>query len=99
MTLSLSRFDMLSDQRPCSACRLITSPHRGSGCYMGQGATVYLADDWSDKWILDTTIHGLGAVMRFYVGMADQIEITDTEDSASLKSAIRAFVSENQRQD
>lgn len=60
---------------------------------------LYPAEDGSDKWILDTTLHGLGAVMRFYIGMADQIEIMETEDSARLQSAIRTFVSDNLRQD
>lgn len=54
---------------------------------------LYPVDDGSDKWILDTTIHGLGAAVRFYISMADQIEIMDTEDSARLKSAVRDFVS------
>lgn len=53
---------------------------------------LYPAADGSDKWILDTTLHGLDAVRRFYVGIADQIEIMDTEDSQTLKSHIRDYV-------
>ena len=43
------------------------------------------------RWILDTTLHGLSAVKRFYLGLADQIEIMDTEDSDKLKEEIRSF--------
>lgn len=46
------------------------------------------------KWILDTTLHGLGAVRRFYLGLADQIEIMETEDSEKLKAEIRSFADE-----
>ena len=45
-----------------------------------------------EKWILDTTLHGLGAVRRFYLGLADQIEILDTEDSDTLRNDIKSFI-------
>ncbi|MGN1215103.1 MAG: WYL domain-containing protein [Candidatus Cryptobacteroides sp.] len=48
-----------------------------------------------DSWILDTRLHGLEGVRRFYLGLADQIEILDTEDSEELKEAIRDFVTGN----
>lgn len=47
------------------------------------------------RWILDTHLHGLGAVRRFYLGLADQIEILDTEDSEKLKADIREFIDKN----
>ncbi len=47
--------------------------------------------DGRDHWILDTTLYGLGAVRRFYLGLADQIEILDSEDSEVLKAEIQAF--------
>lgn len=47
--------------------------------------------DGRDHWILDTTLYGLGAVRRFYLGLADQIEILDSEDSEKLKAEILAF--------
>ena len=45
-----------------------------------------------DKWILDTHLHGLGAIRRFYLGLADKIEILDSEDSEALKEEIRSYV-------
>ena len=48
-----------------------------------------------NKWILDTYVNGLGAVRRFYLGLADKIEILDTEDSEYLKECINDFVREN----
>lgn len=50
-----------------------------------------------ERWILDTTLHGFGAVRRFYLGLADQIEIMDTEDSEMLKKEIATFVDKNIR--
>ena len=44
------------------------------------------------RWILDTTLHGLGAVRRFYIGLADQIEILDTEDADTLRDDIKSFI-------
>ena len=49
----------------------------------------------SGKWILDTTLHGLGAVRRFYLGLADHIEIMDTEDADKLREEIRRFTEKN----
>ena len=51
---------------------------------------LYPIDD--DKWILDTRLQGLGAVRRFYLGLADKIEILDTEDSGKLKEEIRNYI-------
>lgn len=51
--------------------------------------------DGRDHWILDTTLYGLGAVRRFYLGLADQIEILDSEDSEALKREIRSFTKES----
>lgn len=48
-----------------------------------------------ERWILDTYLHGLGAVRRFYLGLADQIEILDTEDSDELKKSIKEFIGKN----
>ena len=48
--------------------------------------------DGHDHWILDTTVYGLGALRRFYLGLADQIEILDSEDSETLKQEIRRFI-------
>ena len=50
-----------------------------------------LYDDGEGNWILDTTVYGLGAVRRFYLGLADKIEILDTEDSDKLNAEIAAF--------
>ena len=48
--------------------------------------------DGPNHWILDTTLYGLGAVRRFYLGLADQIEILDSEDSDALKEELRSFL-------
>lgn len=44
-----------------------------------------------ERWILDTTLHGLAAARRFYMGLADHIEILDTEDADKLREEIRSF--------
>ena len=54
-----------------------------------------LYEEKKNKWILDTWVNGLGAVRRFYLGLADNIEILDTEDSEELKADIAAFVKAN----
>ncbi len=54
---------------------------------------LYPTDD--GKWILDTQLHNLGAVRRFYLGLADKIEILETEDSGKLKEDIRKYIEEN----
>lgn len=74
---------------------------------MDVGARNYLLEEYScaellpesefyeekkNKWILDTHLNGLGAVRRFYLGLADKIEILDTEDSEALKSEIAEYV-------
>ncbi len=54
-----------------------------------------LYEEKKNKWILDTKVNGLGAVRRFYLGLADKIEILDTEESEELKADISAFVKAN----
>ena len=76
---------------------------------MDVGAKNYLLEEYScaeklpkeefyeeekNKWILDTHVNGLGAVRRFYLGLADKIEILDTEDSEELRKEIGAFIKE-----
>lgn len=46
-------------------------------------------------WILDTRVNGIGAVRRFYLGLADRVEILESEDSEELKAEIDKFVKEN----
>ena len=45
-----------------------------------------------NKWILDTHLNGLGAVRRFYLGLADKIEILETEDSDALREDVAEYV-------
>ena len=52
-------------------------------------------EEKKNKWILDTHVNGLGAVRRFYLGLADKIEILDTEDSEELKKAVSDFLKEH----
>jgi hypothetical protein len=40
-------------------------------------------------------LNGFGAVRRFYLGLADKIEILDTEDSEALEKDIADYVREN----
>ncbi len=54
-----------------------------------------LYPDGDGHWILETRVNGLGGVRRFYLGLADKIEILDTEDSDILKEEIKRFVEEN----
>ncbi len=54
-----------------------------------------LYEDEDGKWILDTRLQGLGAMRRFFLGLADKIEILPTEDSEKLKSDIREYVKGN----
>ena len=49
----------------------------------------------NNKWILDTHLNGLAAVRRFYLGLADKIEILETEDSEALKEDIAEYVRRN----
>lgn len=51
-----------------------------------------LYEESKDIWILDTYLQNFGALRRFYLGLADQIEILDTEDSDDLKADIADFV-------
>lgn len=77
---------------------------------MDVGALNYLLEEYStagslpkeelyeespNKWILDTKIQDFGAVRRFYLGLADKIEILDSEDSKALKEDIARFLKEN----
>lgn len=74
---------------------------------MDVGARNYLQEEYScaeklpesefyeekkNKWILDTHVNGLGAIRRFYLGLADKIEILETEDSEEIKADIDAFI-------
>ena len=52
----------------------------------------FYQEEKNNKWILDTHVNGLGAVRRFYLGLADKIEIMDTEDSDELKKEIAEYV-------
>lgn len=54
-----------------------------------------LYEESRDKWILDTRVNGLGAVRRFYLGLADKIEILDTEDSDALRKECSQYVKDN----
>ena len=77
---------------------------------MDVGAKNYLLEEYSraeklvgkdiyeeekDKWILDTRVYGLSAVRRFFLGLADKIEILPTEDSNELRKSISGFVKDN----
>lgn len=55
---------------------------------------LYPLDENGETWMLDTTLHGLEAARRFVIGLADQVEIMDTEDSDKLKEKIREFARE-----
>lgn len=54
---------------------------------------LYPDPEKNNKWILDTHLNGLAAVRRFYLGLADKIEILETEDSDALKADIAEYVS------
>ena len=45
-------------------------------------------------WILETGVYDYAGVCRFYLGLADKIEILDTEDSDKLKEDIRKYKEE-----
>ena len=76
---------------------------------MDVGAKNYLLEEYSmaeklpkdefyeekkNKWILDTRVNGLGAVRRFYIGLADKIEILESEDAEELRASISDFLDE-----
>ena len=46
-------------------------------------------------WRLDTTIYALEPARAFFLSMADEIQIQDTEDSEELRKSIRDFVLEH----
>ena len=50
-----------------------------------------LYEEKKNIWILDTYVNGLGAVRRFYLGLADKIEILETENSSELKKEIQDY--------
>lgn len=54
---------------------------------------LYMEED--GHWILDTHLHGLGAIRRFYLGLANKMEILETEDSAALLEDIKKYLSKN----
>ena len=54
-----------------------------------------LYEETREKWILDTMVNGLLPARRFYLGLADKIEILDTEDSEALKKDIAEYVATN----
>ena len=54
-----------------------------------------LYKDGANHWILDTVVYGWDAVRRFYLGLAADIEILDTEDSEELKAEIRSYIEKN----
>ena len=54
-----------------------------------------LYEDADGTWILDTTVNGLGAVRRFYLGLADKIKILEGGDSEELKEDIARYVRKN----
>ena len=77
---------------------------------MDVGARNYLLEEYSNavnlptsefyeetpgKWILDTHLQGLGAIRRFYLGLADKIEILETEDSRALEDDIQAYMKQH----
>lgn len=51
--------------------------------------------DGPNHWILDTVVYGWDAVRRFYLGLAANIEILDSEDSDALKANIRSYIEAN----
>lgn len=51
-----------------------------------------LYEEKKDVWILDTHVYGLEATRRFYLGLAEKIEILETEDSETLKMNIAEYV-------
>ena len=48
-------------------------------------------EEKNNKWVLDTHVNGLGAVRRFYLGLADKIEILESEDAEALREEIASF--------
>ncbi|MCI2108172.1 MAG: WYL domain-containing protein [Bacteroidales bacterium] len=74
---------------------------------MGLRAMTYLCDTYTNAsrnmfelvsngiWRLDTIIYALDPARSFYLSMADEIEIQDTEDSEALRKIIRDFVLEH----
>lgn len=54
---------------------------------------LYMEED--GHWILDTHLHGLGAIRRFYLGLADKMEILETEDSSTLLNDLTKYMDKN----
>lgn len=74
---------------------------------MGLRAMAYFCDTYANAsrdmfelvangvWRLDTTIYALEPARAFFLSMADEIQIQDTEDSEELRKSIRDFVLEH----
>lgn len=74
---------------------------------MGLGAMVSCCDTFANAsrdmfelvangvWRLDTTIYALEPARAFFLSLADEIQIQDTEDSDALRKNIRDFVLEH----
>ena len=48
-----------------------------------------------DRWILDTKVSNVIGVRRFFIGLADKVEILETEDSEAIKRNVREFLEES----
>lgn len=46
------------------------------------------------RWILDTYISNVVGVRRFYIGLADKIDILETEDSEKIHEEIQSFMNQ-----
>ena len=53
-----------------------------------------LYEESNGVWVLDTYLQGIGAIRRFYLGLADKMEILDTEDAPVIRREITKFVNE-----
>lgn len=51
------------------------------------------------RWILDTHIANIVGVRRFYIGLADKVEILDTEDSEDIRKNILEFCKDTVERD
>ena len=47
------------------------------------------------KWILDTHLHGIGALLRFWFGLADKMTLLPTEDSERIEADFRQYARAN----
>lgn len=53
-----------------------------------------IGDDENPSWILDTHIANVVGIRRFYIGLADKIELLDTEDIGLIRKNIREYLDE-----